>query len=834
MSHSRKTLVSFWAILLAFAIPTQLQANSNTSAIAQSSTPSFTLPESLPEDATVTVSGTSSMITVNEALKQRYEDQYPNAEVELQTGNSDEALEALQNGEVDLAAVGRPLTNAEKARGLEAIPVDRGKIAILVGPDNSFQENLTFEQFARIFRGEITDWSEVGGEPGPIRLVDRPEYSDTRRALSTYDVFKTAPFETGSTADPVSEDETETVIEALGTDGIGYAVADQVLDADNVNIISMHQTLPDDPRYPYSQIRTYVYQKQTATPATLAFLGFATSEPGQEVIAAATPSDTEGAGLVVPPGGSTATPTPDSLAESPPTATDDEGGAAIVTPPNAATPPAEGTDTETALVPDSGVAATSTEGEFPWWLLLLLGIPLLGGLLWWLLKSSGGPSGVTSIPPGTATPPATGTATTPTGTATGAAATPIATGTGTGTGTGVADPEVPPVTSTTPVGTTPTSTPPDLAANPVTSSPEDLNLGTAAGIAGAVGAVGAAAGALAWARRPLQSRITLSHQSPQSVEAVWDVPQADMDAAIEQGGQQYQLRIYDVTETSLDSDPPRSVQQFDCDESTQQRLVAVPRGDRDYISEVGYVTDEDQWLPLCRSNSVYVPASESIDPDLPSAGINGRSPTLTDSEPSIPSPWLDATDRETQASEEPTLAHPGLTANSPSTDTDIDQIAPPEVDAAIGVSDTPETTDTQNDGEGIGLPGIVLGGAVIAAGATAFLGSPETQLRLSPGSNQTVVADWDLPIADVDAVKEQGGVQLQLRVYDVTDVDVESEIPHSMQQFDCEESTQQLQVAVPDSDRDYAAAIGYVTADNRWLPLCGSNSVYIPASTGSD
>ncbi|MGB3536374.1 MAG: DUF4912 domain-containing protein [Microcoleaceae cyanobacterium] len=887
MSPSKKTFIPVWAILLAFVATPKLLANSLSSIVAQSPTPDFTLPESLPQEAAVTLSGTSSMTTLNEALKQRYEERFPNAEVQLQTGNSDEALEALQQGEVDIAAVGRPLTDAEKAAGLEAVPIDRGKIAIIVGPDNPFNENLTFEQFAGIFRGEITDWSEVGGEPGPIRLVDRPEFSDTRRALSTYDVFKTAPFETGNTAEQVSEDETETVIQALGTDGISYAIADQVVGADNVNILSMHQTLPDDPRYPYSQIRTYVYQTENATPATLAFLGFATSEPGQEVIAAVTPLNTDAAattpetntdtattpGLVVPPGGTTATPTPQALADSPATV------------PN----PNEVTETETAFVPDVGTTTAPTDGGFPWWLLWLLAIPVLGGLLWWLLKGRGELGGVTSIPP------ATGTTTTPPATGT----------TGVTPATGVASPGVSPspVTGTGSGGTAPTLASPDgnvappnpAATLPITSSPANLNLGTAAGIAGAVGATGAAMGAFAWATRPLQSRITLSRQAPQSVYSVWNVSPADIDAAKQQGGQQRQLRVYDVTGIDLDTDTLDNVQQFDCDEATDQLSVEVPQRDRSYISEVGYVTGDNQWLALCRSNSVYIPAEteteigsttpgiDTIDtvetntpdlqePTLAHPGLSVNSPGIDTVETNTPevnqipddtqtpetelgltTPGVDAADINIPDTQEPTLADPGLSVNSPDLDTpDLDQTPETEIGLTtpgvdVGGIDTPEVDsipddddddtqipDTQTPLTGVGLPAIALGGAAITGAAIPILASRQNQLHLTPAEGQTVVANWEVSQTDIDAVKQQGGQQLQLRVYDVTGIDLDTDAPHSMQSWDCDESSDRLSVEVVSRNRDYAAAIGYVTGDNQWLPLCRSNSVYVPASTNSD
>ncbi|MEB3212188.1 MAG: substrate-binding domain-containing protein, partial [Leptolyngbyaceae bacterium] len=253
-------------------------------AIAQTSgePTTFPLPDSVSTDTTVRVDGSSSMTVLNETLKQRFEEQYEGTTVDLASQGTDEALDALRNGDIDLAAVGRPLTDEEKEQGFVEVPISREKIAIIVGTANPFDGNLTFAQFAQMFRGEITDWSEVGGESSPIRFVDRDEMSDTRLSLSRYEVFQAAPFRTGDTAITV-EDDTSAVIGALGPTGIGYAIASQVIDRDDVKIISMHQTLPDNPAYPYSQPRGYVYYEEPSDAAT-AFLGFATADVGQAAV----------------------------------------------------------------------------------------------------------------------------------------------------------------------------------------------------------------------------------------------------------------------------------------------------------------------------------------------------------------------------------------------------------------------------------------------------------------------------------------------------------------------------------------------------------------------
>ena len=274
------------------ATPKSLEANnlffSSNTILAQSvnSDITYPLPKSLPSGTKIRLFSSSSMVVINQALKQRYEEKYPDTEVELVTGDTSGVLKALLEGETDLVAVGRQLTTEEKGQGLVEVPINRGKIAIIVASENPFKENLSFEKFAKILRGEITNWSTLGGPKVPIRFIDRPESSDTREALKSYDVFKKSPFRTGSNATQVSEDDTAAVVKELGKDGISYAIADQVLDRENVRVISMHKTLPTNPLYPYSQPRNYVYKKDTASREVLAFLGLVTSQGGQQVVAA--------------------------------------------------------------------------------------------------------------------------------------------------------------------------------------------------------------------------------------------------------------------------------------------------------------------------------------------------------------------------------------------------------------------------------------------------------------------------------------------------------------------------------------------------------------------
>lgn len=569
MLYSKKVLLNVSGMLLALAATSDALATSllnerlnGATLLAQSPSPtSFPLPSAVPSGTTVRLDGSSSMIIINERLKKRFEEEFAGTTVNLAANGTDDALDAVLKGDVDLAAVGRPLTDEEKARGLVEVLISREKIAIIVGPDNSFNGDITYEQFAQIFRGEITDWSELGGAPGAIRVVDRPESSDTRLSISRYSAFQGTEFKTDSNSTQVSEDDTDAVVSELGNDGIGYAIASQVIDRNDVKIVRMHQVLPDDARYPYSQPRGYVYTGDP-TPAALAFLGFATSPQGQAAVQEAIQAEASGVDLEAV--AASPVTSPDTQADPSPVASPDAQAdpslvaspdAQAIDPSLAVSPDAESSP-DVALVPAPSADAAALDRSLPWWL-WWLSIPILGGLLWWLLKDRGS--------------------------------------------------QAIPVDSVAPVRTA--IVPP---AEPVPAVKPTATVIPAAGVA-AAGV--AAAGAALIARSP-ESHIILVPRNCREAYAYWEVP-PDRNADLrEQGGRKLMLRLYDVTDIDLDQQMPHSVKQFDCTESDPDLHLPIAADDRDYVAELGYVTEDGRWLKVARSPHVRIPACPSapVDP----------------------------------------------------------------------------------------------------------------------------------------------------------------------------------------------------------------------------
>lgn len=113
-------------------------------------------------------------------------------------------------------------------------------------------------------------------------------------------------------------------------------------------------------------------------------------------------------------------------------------------------------------------------------------------------------------------------------------------------------------------------------------------------------------------------------------------------------------------------------------------------------------------------------------------------------------------------------------------------------------------------------------------------GYGESRIVLLPRDPQWAYVYWDVPGDHKQALKSQGGQLLALRFYDVTDLDLNYQAPHSLQEYPCDELARDWYLPVPVSDRDYLVEIGYRAADGRWLLLARSAPVRVPPVYPSD
>jgi hypothetical protein len=113
-------------------------------------------------------------------------------------------------------------------------------------------------------------------------------------------------------------------------------------------------------------------------------------------------------------------------------------------------------------------------------------------------------------------------------------------------------------------------------------------------------------------------------------------------------------------------------------------------------------------------------------------------------------------------------------------------------------------------------------------------GYGDSRIVLMPRDPQWAYAYWDIPNDHKEDLRRQGGQQLALRIYDVTDININYQSPHSIQEYPCDELAREWYLPMPVSDRDYAVDIGYRCADGRWLILARSAPVRVPPVYPSD
>ena len=126
----------------------------------------------------VSTDGSTSMEKVIGALGEAFQNETGVSFSYNPTG-SGSGIQAVQEGRCDIGLSSRALKDEEKSAGLTETVLAYDGIAIIVHPDNAVSD-LDVETIAKIYKGEITNWKEVGGEDAEIVVIGREAGSGTR------------------------------------------------------------------------------------------------------------------------------------------------------------------------------------------------------------------------------------------------------------------------------------------------------------------------------------------------------------------------------------------------------------------------------------------------------------------------------------------------------------------------------------------------------------------------------------------------------------------------------------------------------------------------------
>ena len=167
---------------------------------------------------TVSTDGSTSMEKVIGALSESFMAQNGDVTVNYNPTGSGSGITAVQEGTCDIGLSSRALKDEEKSAGLKETVLAYDGIAIIVHPDNPVSD-LTLEQIAKLYTGEITNWKDVGGKDAEVVLIGREAASGTRDGFESITGTKDAcqyRQELTSTGDVIT-----TV--SQNPDAIGYA-----------------------------------------------------------------------------------------------------------------------------------------------------------------------------------------------------------------------------------------------------------------------------------------------------------------------------------------------------------------------------------------------------------------------------------------------------------------------------------------------------------------------------------------------------------------------------------------------------------------------------------
>ena len=235
---------------------------------------------------TVSTDGSTSMEKIIGALSESFMAQNSGVTVNYNPTGSGSGITAVQGGPCDIGLSSRALKDEEKSAGLKETVLAYDGIAIIVHPDNPVSD-LSVEQLAKLYTGEITNWKDVGCNDAEVVLIGREAASGTRDGFESITgtkdkcQYRQELTSTGDVITAVSQN----------PDAIGYASLASVKDsvkALNVDGVTPSEATVKDGSYKVQRPFVLVTMEgKELSPAAQAFFDYAISSDAASIIAKA-------------------------------------------------------------------------------------------------------------------------------------------------------------------------------------------------------------------------------------------------------------------------------------------------------------------------------------------------------------------------------------------------------------------------------------------------------------------------------------------------------------------------------------------------------------------
>lgn len=266
----------------------ETQENAGTEETTEDGTAGSAQEETSAEDISgaIATGGSTSVEDVIGTLSEAFMEEYPDVDITYDPNGSSAGITGAADGTYDLGLSSRSLKEEEISQGLKETTFALDGIAIVVHPDNTITD-LSMENIKKLATGEITDWSEIGGNDAPVVLVGREAGSGTRDGFeSIVGVEDQCAYEQELTS-------TGAVMAAVASNpnAFGYvslSSVDETVKMVTVDGVEASEATVQDGSYKIQ--RPFVFatkEGEELSPQAQAFVDFATSEAASDLIAGA-------------------------------------------------------------------------------------------------------------------------------------------------------------------------------------------------------------------------------------------------------------------------------------------------------------------------------------------------------------------------------------------------------------------------------------------------------------------------------------------------------------------------------------------------------------------
>ena len=144
------------------------------------------------------ISGSSTVFPIADLAAEDFQDMYPDVNIQVEGPGSGTGVKKASDGTADIGMASRNVKASEllNAPTLITYGVAKDSVSVVINPSNSLAGSLdlTTEQVSAIFKGEITNWSELGGDDHKINVYSREEGSGTRATFMEFTEIEEGEF----------------------------------------------------------------------------------------------------------------------------------------------------------------------------------------------------------------------------------------------------------------------------------------------------------------------------------------------------------------------------------------------------------------------------------------------------------------------------------------------------------------------------------------------------------------------------------------------------------------------------------------------------------------